>query len=472
MSELLSTIQQSDSTLPVLSGLTPKQIVKELDKYIVGQDEAKKAVAIALRNRSRRRILDPEMQEEVYPKNIIMIGPTGVGKTEIARRLARLEEAPFIKVEASKFTEVGYVGRDVESMIRDLVEMSVTRERAQKTEECHEMAEEYAEERLLDLLVPPNVVRSFNTMEEDKDIDTSNQEERLHATRERFRQMLNEGKLEDRMVEIDVNEKSSNVVVGVPPGVGFEEMGIDIKDMVEKLMPSRKKRKSVNIAEARQILIQEEVERLLDMDQIVQDAIERVEQAGIVFLDEIDKIVGRDGSSGPDVSRSGVQRDILPLVEGSTVFTKYGMVRTDHILFIAAGAFHGSSPSELIPELQGRFPIRVELDDLDEEDFKRILTEPKNSLLRQYAALLNTEMLKVVFTEDGIEEMARMAAEINRETENIGARRLHTILETILKDISFEAPDLTGETVTIDAQYVKDKLGDIVEDTDLSRYIL
>ncbi len=472
MAEPLQPMQCSEQTESALPGLTPKQIVEELDKYIIGQDDAKKAVAIALRNRARRRMLDAEMQEEVYPKNIIMIGPTGVGKTEIARRLARLEEAPFIKVEASKFTEVGYVGRDVESIIRDLVEMSVTRERAKKTVECHTLAEESAEERLLDLLVPPNLVRPLATIENRREDDYQDQNARLKTTRERFRQMLRDGKLEDRMVELDVQERASNVVVGVPPGIGFEELGIDLKEMVEKIMPSKKKRKSMNIAEARQILIQEEVDRLLDMDQIVHEAIDRVEQSGIVFLDEIDKIVGRDSGSGPDVSRSGVQRDILPLVEGSTVFTKYGMVRTDHVLFIAAGAFHGSSPSELIPELQGRFPIRVELNDLDEEDFKRILIEPKNSLLRQYAALLDTEKVVIEFTEDGVEEMAQMAAELNRETENIGARRLHTILESILKDVSYEAPDLAGQTVKIDAEYVKEKLSGIVADTDLSRYIL
>lgn len=457
-------------------GLTPRQIVQELDKYIIGQDDAKKSVAIALRNRSRRRILGPDLQEEIHPKNIIMIGSTGVGKTEIARRLAKLEDAPFIKVEASKFTEVGYVGRDVDSIIRDLVEMAVTRERAQRTEECKTAAEQAGEERLLDLLVPRNVPRRdepslFAQFRESKE-NPVEPETRLEDTRERFRTMLREGKLEDRLVEPEVAERSSNVVVGVHPGIGLEEMGIDLKDMVEKMMPTQKKRKQMKVSEARPLLEQEEAERLIDMDQIISDAVTKVEQTGIVFLDEIDKIVGRDGGSGPDVSRSGVQRDILPLVEGSTVFTKYGMVRTDHILFIAAGAFHGTSPSDLIPELQGRFPIRVELDDLEEEDFKRILTEPQNSLLKQYAALLETEGVNIAFSEDGITEMARMAAHVNSEMENIGARRLHTIMEALLEDILFEAPDRVGETILIDEKFVQEKLGDIVEDADLSRYIL
>ncbi len=472
MSEITSTtnlIPTGKSTVP---GLTPKEIVTELDKYIIGQQDAKKAVAIALRNRARRRMLDPDMQEEVYPKNIIMIGPTGVGKTEIARRLARLEDAPFIKVEASKFTEVGYVGRDVESIIRDLIEIAVTRERIKKTDECRAAAEQAAEERLLDLLIPHNIPRRFNEQGMTVDQPDNEREDRIANTREKFRDMLRAGKLDDRLVEPEINERASNVVVGVPPGVGFEEMGIDLKDMIEKMMPNKKKRKKMKVSQARPLLEQEEADRILDMDQVVQDASEKVEQSGIVFLDEIDKIVGRDGGSGPDVSRSGVQRDILPLVEGSTVFTKYGMIQTDHILFIAAGAFHGTSPSDLIPELQGRFPIRVELDDLDEEDFQRILKEPKNSLLRQYSALMGTEGVTIDFIDDGVEEMARMAAKINRETENIGARRLHTILETLLEEVSFHAPEMPGNTVTINAAYVKEKLGDIVEDTDLSRYIL
>jgi len=472
MSETTTPLLLQASDRVAVPGLTPKQIVEELDRYIIGQDEAKKAVAIALRNRARRRLLDPDLQEDVNPKNIIMIGPTGVGKTEIARRLARLEDAPFVKVEASKFTEVGYVGRDVESIIRDLVEIAVTRERTQRMEECRVAAEKAAEDRILDLLVPSNLARTFSDIESRSGEDNEGHELRLMATRERFRDMLRQGKLEDRTVETEVKERSSNVVVGVPPGVGFEELGIDLKDMIEKMMPTRKKRKKMKVSEARPLLIQEEADRLLDMDQIIHDAVEKVEQSGIVFLDEIDKIVGRENSSGPDVSRSGVQRDILPLVEGSTVFTKYGMVKTDHVLFIAAGAFHGSSPSDLIPELQGRFPIRVELDDLDEEDFQRILREPKNSLLRQYSALLATEGVTVDFTDDGVAEMARMAAHINNETDNIGARRLYTILETVLGDISFEAPNLRGQTVVIDQNYVREKLSDIIADTDLSRYIL
>ncbi|MBD3266414.1 ATP-dependent protease ATPase subunit HslU, partial [bacterium] len=361
-------------------GLTPRQIVSALDKYIIGQEEAKKAVAVALRNRARRRMLDPEMQEDVYPKNIIMIGPTGVGKTEIARRLARLDDAPFIKVEASKFTEVGYVGRDVESIIRDLLEIAINQIREAMMEECKEPAEQFTQERLLDLLVPQNIPHSYTERDPNQAKAALDQEKSYEATRERFRQMLREGKLEDNIVEPEIKEPSGNVMVGMPSGAGLEEMGIDIKEMIDKMMPSKKSRKSMKVSEARPIIHQEEIERLIDMDKVVHMSIERVEQSGIVFLDEIDKVVGREGGSGPDVSRAGVQRDILPMVEGSSVFTKYGMVRTDHILFIAAGAFHGTSPSDLIPELQGRFPIRVELDDLDEGDFKRILTEPKNSL--------------------------------------------------------------------------------------------
>ena len=453
-------------------GMTPRQIVEELDKYIIGQDKAKRAVSIALRNRARRRMLEPDLQEDVYPKNIIMIGPTGVGKTEIARRLARLDDAPFVKVEASKFTEVGYVGRDVDSMIRDLVEIAINQGRAAMMEECRDAAQKFTDERLLDLLLPPSFSRSYPNADSQNNDISSEQEKSYEATRERFRQMLREGKLEDKVIEPEIKEHASNVVVGVPSGVGLEEMGVDIKDMIEKMMPTRKKRKKLKISEARPIIYQEEADRLLDMDKIVKEAITRVEQSGIVFLDEIDKIIGRDGSSGPDVSRAGVQRDILPLVEGSTVFTKYGMVRTDHVLFIAAGAFHGTSPSDLIPELQGRFPIRVELDDLDEKDFQRILTEPKHSLIRQYAALLATEGIFVTFEDSGVEEMARMAAQINQKTDNIGARRLHTILETVLEDISFHASDKTGESFVVDTKYVREKLDVIISDSDLSRYIL
>lgn len=455
-----------------VEGLTPRQIVLELDKYIVGQDDAKRSVAIALRNRARRRSLPEEVQEEIYPKNIIMIGPTGVGKTEIARRLAKLEDSPFVKVEASKFTEVGYVGRDVDSIVRDLVEMSVTRERTLRTQQSRQAAESSTEERLLDLLMPSSP-RRLSAEEEGED-HTDAAHVRFQASRERLREMLRDGKLEDRMVDIEVNEKAGNVMVGFPSGAGLEELGVDLKDMMDKMLPTKKQRQTMKVSEARSVILEEEANKLIDMEALVKDAIHKVEQTGIVFLDEVDKIVGRDGGSGPDVSRQGVQRDILPLVEGTTVFTKYGMVNTDHILFIAAGAFHGTSPADLIPELQGRFPIRVELDSLETEDFERILREPKNSLIQQYVAILATEDVILEFTDDSISTMAKMAFEINEETENIGARRLHTIMETVLEDILFDASerDESNRRVSIDAQYVNDKLTDIVGDTDLSRYIL
>ncbi len=455
-----------------VKGLTPCQIVSELDKYIVGQDDAKRAVAIALRNRARRRSLPQEIQDEIYPKNIIMMGPTGVGKTEIARRLAKLEDSPFVKVEASKFTEVGYVGRDVDSIIRDLVEMAVTRERTQRTQQSREAAESATEDRLLDLLMP-SMPKRFPSEEEAED-HTDAAHVRFQASRERLREMLRDGKMEDRMVDIDVNEKAGNVLVGFPSGAGLEELGVDLKEMMDKMLPTKKQRQSMKVSEARNVILEEEANKLIDMEALVKDAIHKVEQTGIVFLDEIDKIVGRDGGSGPDVSRQGVQRDILPLVEGTTVFTKYGMVNTDHILFIAAGAFHGSSPADLIPELQGRFPIRVELDPLEVEEFERILREPKNSLIRQYVALLATEDVELGFAEDAISTMAKMAFDINEETENIGARRLHTIMETVLEDILFDASerDESNRKITIDADYVKNKLEDIVGNTDLSRHIL
>ncbi|MFH1738002.1 MAG: ATP-dependent protease ATPase subunit HslU [bacterium] len=454
---------------PRVEGLIPRQIVEELDKYIIGQDDAKRAVSIALRNRARRRVLPPEVQEEIYPKNIIMIGPTGVGKTEIARRLARLEESPFVKVEASKFTEVGYVGRDVDSIIRDLVEISVTRERAKRTEQSRQAAEEAAEERLLDLLMPggPRI-----PPEPDFSDQTDAGHLRLQATRERLREMLQAGKLDDRSVEFEVSEKAGNVLVGFPSGAGMEELGIDLKDMMDKMLPTRRRRQNMKVSEARSTLLEEEANKLVDMECTVKEAIHKVEQTGIVFLDEIDKIVGRDGGSGPDVSRSGVQRDILPLIEGTTVFTKYGMVRTDHVLFIAAGAFHGSSPADLIPELQGRFPIRVELDPLEKEDFERILREPKNSLIQQYIALLKTEGIDLEFSDDAVVTIAQMAFDINEETENIGARRLHTIMEKVLEDPLFDAPEMKETHVEVDAEYVKTRLEDIVADTDLSKYIL
>jgi ATP-dependent HslUV protease ATP-binding subunit HslU len=439
---------------PLLDELTPREIVTELDKYVVGQAEAKKAVAIALRNRIRRQRLDPDMAEEVMPKNILMIGSTGVGKTEIARRLAKLANSPFLKVEASKFTEVGYVGRDVESMIRDLVEIAIDLVREEKLEEVAERAEQNGEERLLDLLMP----------EQPEGSDT------VEKTREKLREKLRSGKLDDRTVEIEVKEKAPQVQVAAAPGM--EEMGANLQEILPGLFGPRTKKRKSKVPDALDYLIEEEEERLIDMDQITKEALDRVERNGIIFLDELDKIAGREGAGGPDVSREGVQRDILPIVEGTTVNTRYGFVRTDHILFVAAGAFHVSKPSDLIPELQGRFPIRVELQSLTQADFVRILKEPKNALTKQYVALLETEGIKLKFSEDAIEEMARLAAEVNQATENIGARRLHTILEKVLEEISFEGPDLKKKKITIDAGYVRQQLGAIVKDQDLSRYIL
>ncbi|MBZ2184528.1 MAG: ATP-dependent protease ATPase subunit HslU [Bryobacter sp.] len=439
---------------PLLDELTPREIVTELDKYVVGQAEAKKAVAIALRNRIRRQRLDPDMAEEVMPKNILMIGSTGVGKTEIARRLARLANSPFLKVEASKFTEVGYVGRDVESMIRDLVEIAIDLVREEKLEEVAERAEQNGEERLLDLLLP----------EQPEGSDT------LEKTREKLREKLRSGKLDDRTVEIEVKEKAPQVQVAAAPGM--EEMGANLQEILPGLFGPRTKKRKSKVPDALDYLIEEEEERLIDMDQITKEGLDRVERNGIIFLDELDKIAGREGGGGPDVSREGVQRDILPIVEGTTVNTRYGFVRTDHILFVAAGAFHVSKPADLIPELQGRFPIRVELQSLTQADFVRILKEPKNALTKQYVALLETEGIKLKFSEDAIEEMARLAAEVNQATENIGARRLHTILEKVLEEISFEGPDLKKKKITIDAGYVRQQLGAIVKDQDLSRYIL
>jgi len=442
-----------------LEDYTPRQIVAELDKFVVGQHDAKRAVAIALRNRWRRQQLEPAMAEEVLPKNILMIGPTGVGKTEIARRLARLAKAPFSKVEASKFTEVGYVGRDVESMIRDLVEVAIAMVRDEKRGQVREAASTRAENRLLQLLVPKPKVPAEGEVAADPE-----------ATREKFRQKLRSGSLDNRPVEIEVDDSSlPSFEMFTPQGV--EEVGINIKDMLPGMF-GRRKKQTVTVAEAREILEQQEVEKLIDRQQVSRDGRARVEQGGIVFLDEIDKIAGHDQGHGPDVSREGVQRDLLPIVEGSTVATKYGPVKTDHILFIAAGAFHISKPSDLIPELQGRFPIRVELEALTEEDFVRILTEPKNALTKQYAALLATEGLRVEFSEDSIHEIARLAVEVNSRTENIGARRLATLLEKVLDEVSFEAPDMQGVEVRIDAAYVSRALNDIVEDQDLSRYVL
>ena len=455
-------------TTTSLDDLTPRQIVTELDKYVVGQAAAKRSVAVALRNRMRRQKLAPELAEEILPKNIIMIGPTGVGKTEIARRLARLANAPFLKVEASRFTEVGYVGRDVESMVRDLVEISIEMVREEKIEEVAEKAEQNAEERLLDLLLPPLAAARGDrpsTEEEER------QREQFQRTREKLRAQLREGKLDDRNVEVDVRERSFPSFEIITPQ-GVEEMDINIKDLMPGLFGQRTKKRRMRVAEAADYLIQEEENRLIDMDQVTRTAVDRAEQSGIIFIDEIDKIAGRERGHGPDVSREGVQRDILPIVEGTTVNTRYGMVRTDHILFIAAGAFHVSKPSDLIPELQGRFPIRVELHTLSLEDFIRILKEPKSALVKQYAALLETEGIKLSFAEESLVEIARYAALVNEQTENIGARRLHTIMEKLLDEISFEGPDLKKKTVRIEADYVQKQLADIVKNQDLSRYIL
>ena len=455
-----------------LDELTPREIVSELDKYVIGQKDAKRAVAIALRNRTRRQKLSAELAEEIIPKNIIMIGPTGVGKTEIARRLAKLANSPFLKVEASKFTEVGYVGRDVESMVRDLVEIAIDNVREEKLEDVADKAELNAEERLLDILLPPSPPPAPASNSGGVVIDGSTAlTESSSRTREKLRQQLREGKLDDRMVEIDVREKNFPSFE-ILTNQGVEEMDVNIKDMLPNIFGQRTKKRKMKVNEAFEYLIQEEEHRLIDMDHVTRTAIDRVENSGIVFLDEIDKIAGREGGHGPDVSREGVQRDILPIVEGTTVNTRYGMVRTDHILFIAAGAFHVSKPSDLIPELQGRFPIRVELQSLTMEDFVRILTEPKSSLVKQYTALLETEGVKLEFTPEALDEIAHFAFRVNESTENIGARRLHTIMERVLDELSFEAPDKKGQQVTIDADYVRKMLTDIVKDQDLSRYIL
>ena len=454
-----------------LEDMTPRQIVSELDKYVVGQKEAKRSVAIALRNRMRRQKLAEDLAEEILPKNIIMIGPTGVGKTEIARRLARLTNSPFLKVEASRFTEVGYVGRDVESIIRDLVEISIDMVREEKVNEVAEKAEQNAEERLLDLLLPPAPAPRSDPPQLPVNDEKAAAAEQASRTREKLRALLREGKLDERQVEVDVRERSFPAFE-IVSSQGIEEMGINIKDILPGLFDQRTKKRKMRVAEAMDYLIQEEENRLIDMDQVTRVAVERAEQSGIVFLDEIDKIAGRERGHGPDVSREGVQRDILPIVEGTTVNTRYGMVRTDHILFVAAGAFHVSKPSDLIPELQGRFPIRVELHSLSVEDFIRILKEPKSALVKQYTALLETEGIKLSFTDDALEGIAKFAATVNDQTENIGARRLHTIMEKLLDEISFEGPDLKKKTVRIDAVYVENQLADIVKNQDLSRYIL
>lgn len=446
-----------------MENLTPRKIVEELDKYIIGQNKAKKSVAIAMRNRWRRQRLSPELKDEVLPKNIIMIGPTGVGKTEIARRLSRLTNAPFVKVEASKFTEVGYVGRDVESMVRDLTEISINMVKSEHVEKVQEKAKSLAEERILDLLLPqPRAVKGIGVEEEER--------EKYKETRERLRDQLRAGKLDNRYVDIEVKEKI--IPFGVVSNVGLEDLEINLKEMLGNFLPERSKRKKVKVSEAFHICVQEEANKLIDIDKVTKEAIEKVEQAGIIFVDEIDKIASRGYTHGPDVSREGVQRDLLPIVEGCTVTTKHGPVKTDHILFIAAGAFHMTKPSDLIPELQGRFPIRVELDALGKEEFVRILTEPYNALIKQYTALLLTENVEIGFTKDAIDEIADISAHVNERTENIGARRLHTVLEKLLEDISFEAPERKNGKLVIDSKYVKDKLSEIVKDEDLSRYIL
>ena len=496
----MSTFNSSSNQKTLADALTPKQIVEELDKYIIGQAEAKRSVAVALRNRARRQMLEDDMRDEVAPKNIIMIGTTGVGKTEIARRLARLVEAPFIKVEASKYTEVGYVGRDVESMIRDLADLAVNMVKSEQAEMVKEKALELTEERLLDFLIPPPRSKmSPESVEKNVEIDDENDEvsdgvdplalavehfstaerseiseqeqERYLRTREKFRQRLRDGKLEEKPIEINVNNRTVPFVEIFSPS-GIEEMDINLKDMFGSMLPKQEKKRRVSISEARQILVQEEAEKLIDMDQVVSEAIARVENSGIVFLDEIDKIAGRESKSGPDVSREGVQRDILPIIEGSTVMTKHGMVRTDHILFIASGAFHVSKPSDLIPELQGRFPIRVELQSLNEADFIRILTEPKNALKKQYIAMLKTEDIDVTITDDAIDQIAALAFQVNESVEDIGARRLHTIMEKLFDELSFNAPDLEEQSITINADYVTEQLAEIVKDEDISRYIL
>ncbi len=458
-------IYLSETTVSTAESLTPRQIVSELDKHVIGQTKAKRAVAIALRNRTRRQKLPPELAEEIAPKNILMIGPTGVGKTEIARRLARLAQSPFIKVEASKFTEVGYVGRDVESMVRDLVELAVDMIREERLAEVQGKAKQAAEERLLDLLLPPLPPAP------DYDDQGATIRDQAQRTREKLRDQLRDGRLDQKQVEIDVREKtfpSFEIIAGS----SVEEVDINVKDMLPGLFQGRTKKRKLRVPEALDALAQEEQQKLIDMETIARAAVERVQQAGIIFIDEIDKVAGRESGHGPDVSREGVQRDILPIVEGTTVNTKYGMVKTDHILFIAAGAFHVSKPSDLIPELQGRFPIRVELEPLGREDFVRILTEPKSALIKQYTALLSTEGLTLRFTDDAIGRIADFATLVNERTENIGARRLHTVMEKLLDDVSFDAPDMTDGAVTIDAGYVERMLADVVRNEDLSRYVL
>ena len=458
-----------------MSDLKPSEIVKELDKYIIGQDNAKRSVAIALRNRWRRQQVPEDLRDEIAPKNIILIGPTGVGKTEIARRLSKLTDSPFTKVEASKFTEVGYIGRDVESMVRDLLELTVNKGKVKEQEAVEEKASQIAEERMLDLLLPkPKVRQPAADEEETKEISleiVTHKADESSSTREKLRCMLRDGKLDGRYVDLDVSEKSMPVVE-IFSNVGMEEMGINLQDMMSGIMPKGTKRRKIKVPEAMKMLAQEEAQNLVDMEKVISLAIEKVEQSGIIFLDEIDKVAGGNGGHGPDVSREGVQRDLLPIVEGCSVMTKYGHVDTDHILFIASGAFHTTKPSDLIPELQGRFPIRVELDSLGRKEFVRILTEPKNALILQYIALLKTEDVDVVFEDDAIKKIAGIAEEVNNLTENIGARRLHTLMEYLLEDILFDAPDMKEKRIVMDGERVDKKLKDIRQDEDLSRYIL
>ncbi|MDD3898060.1 MAG: ATP-dependent protease ATPase subunit HslU [Syntrophomonadaceae bacterium] len=466
-----------------MENLTPREVVEELDKYIIGQQKAKKAVAIALRNRYRRKNLPDDMRDEIYPKNIIMIGSTGVGKTEIARRLARLVKAPFVKVEASKFTEVGYVGRDVDSMVRDLVETSIRLVKQEKMTEVEDKARQLAEERIVDYILPLPRKRSRaakNPLEfllgqtpdiQENDEELESRTRSIEEKREIIKQKVSRFELDNDVIEIEVEEKNTSFME-VISGSGVEEMGINLQDMFGNLLPKNKKKRRVTVEEARKILTFEEAQGLIDIDEVYREAIRRTEEGGIIFLDEIDKITSRDGSYGPDVSRGGVQRDILPIVEGSTVVTKYGPVKTDHVLFIAAGAFHVSKPSDLIPELQGRFPIRVELESLGRDDLKRILVEPNNSLIKQYSALLSTEGVEIKFSEEAIDDIAEIAYEVNARTENIGARRLHTVMEKVLEDLLFDAPYMQGEGIVIDSNYVSERLKKIVEDDDLSRYIL
>ncbi|HSM61992.1 MAG TPA: ATP-dependent protease ATPase subunit HslU [Longimicrobiales bacterium] len=483
----VKTGDEPPAEAPWIDELTPRQIVAELDKYIVGQDEAKKAVAIVLRNRWRRQRVEEEMREEILPNNLILIGPTGVGKTEIARRLARLAGAPFLKVEASKFTEVGYVGRDVESIVRDLVDISVNLVRAEREDEMQEVAEQRVEERLLDLLLPPVREQEARPRQEGESgaqvfiagpggVEASSEDEdvqsRRERTREKLRQLLRDGKLEERQVEVEIQQSASIDGMMVPMG-GMEGMDYNFTEMLQEMLPKRTKRRTVSVSEARRVLLQDELDKLVDMDEVVNEALYRAEEMGIVFLDEIDKIAGeRSGGMGPDVSREGVQRDLLPIVEGSTVGTKYGLVRTDHVLFIAAGAFHVARPSDLIPELQGRFPIRVELKSLGEQDFVRILREPKNALLTQYHALVAAEGSSLEFTEDGVAEIARIAADLNDRMENIGARRLQTVMTTLLEDILFELPESAQTGLVVDSAFVRERLKSVAEDEDLRRYIL